>query len=961
MTDLGLINQDYVATFVPYDPPRGSWFALWHPGEPGGLLEPVVPEGLVDLKRVDVELVVPAPTRGTERVTVSALKLPMVDAIGPLSGLRAGADVHPSIRAWASVVRSALGAVAQGRVLPWVSPDGWDTWRVDPLDPAQLSTVRALGEALPAIAHCTPVGEGRGRISDPEYAVRACYDALADRMIRSPAAPIGRSSAVFAQLAPTRVRHLRPWVGDIEEQRCAAAGLALRVHPPESIRGDDAPGPDQWRLTYELRSAADPSLAVEAPAVWEALDRPASDAPDGVAQLGDSPDLILLAGLARLADTCDLFPAPAGRERPTHLDLPPDSLDRFLDEVAAIEETGVSVRWPRDLVAPRLERSLVVSSAAAPSSLNPAEGTLDGLLSVDWEFMLEGVALTIEELKSISEAKRSIIPLRGRWVRLDAAALALLNAPVPELTVGEILAGVLGQEIEDPLTGFPIALRVELLGLTERLGELAGEREDPEPARLSAELRPYQRRGLAWMSDLASVGLGGILADDMGLGKTVQLLALHAKRQGPTLVVCPTSVMTNWQSEAERFCPDSRVRLFHGSSRSLDDVGPGDLVITTYGVIRTDSESLARVEWDLVVADEAQNVKNPRSRAARALRTVSSTTRIALTGTPVENRLSELWSIMDWAVPGLLGTLPQFKRNVAIPIERHNDPRAARRLSRVIAPFMLRRTKADPGIAPELPPKTERDVVVPLTPEQATLYRATTSEVLAGLAESDGIERHGLVLRLLTSLKQITNHPAHYLGEDGPLAGRSGKLAALEAILAACRTSGESTIVFSQYVAMGRLIVAHLRSLGVETEILHGGLTVKARNDLVGRFQEGELEVLVLSLKAAGTGLNLTKATTVVHYDRWWNPAVEDQATDRAYRIGQTSPVVVHRLITEGTVEDRVAQLLEQKRALADRVIGGGESWISSLSDAELADLVSLDQPLPFHRERTLERDRRAS
>ncbi|MEZ5340287.1 MAG: DEAD/DEAH box helicase [Acidimicrobiales bacterium] len=328
---------------------------------------------------------------------------------------------------------------------------------------------------------------------------------------------------------------------------------------------------------------------------------------------------------------------------------------------------------------------------------------------------------------------------------------------------------------------------------------------------------------------------------------------------------------------------------------------------------------------------------------------IPATARIALTGTPVENRLVELWSIVDWVVPGLLGSLEQFKRSVAVPIERDGDPRATRRLATTVAPFLLRRRKSDPGIAPELPPKTERDVVVPLTAEQVTLYKATTAQVLLDLKDNEGLARHGLVLKLLTALKQITNHPAHYLRELGPLDGRSGKLDALDAIVDSALDGAESTLIFTQYVAMANLIHAHLSARGDRVEVLHGGLSSAKRQDLVDRFQAGDPRVLVLSLKAGGTGLNLTAATQVVHYDRWWNPAVEDQATDRAYRIGQDKPVTVHRLITEGTVEDRVAQLLAEKRALADRVVGGaGEGWIGNLNDEELAALVSLDEPLPL-------------
>jgi SNF2 family DNA or RNA helicase len=366
--------------------------------------------------------------------------------------------------------------------------------------------------------------------------------------------------------------------------------------------------------------------------------------------------------------------------------------------------------------------------------------------------------------------------------------------------------------------------------------------------------------------------------------------------------------------------------------------------LATYGVVRRDRARLAKVPWDLVVADEAQHVKNPLAATARELRAIPSAARVALTGTPVENRLSELWAILDWACPGLLGPLETFRRTVAIPVERYRDPDATARLAAVVRPFLLRRRKADPGIAPELPPKTEHDVVVPLTPEQVTLYEAAVREAMAEITASEGIQRRGLVLRMLTELKQICNHPAQLLKQHAPLEGRSGKLNALEELLDIIVAENESTLVFTQYVGMARLLEARLTEIGTGALLFHGGQSTARRDDTVAAFQEGVAPVLILSLKAGGTGLNLTKATHVVHYDRWWNPAVEDQATDRAYRIGQDRPVMVHRLVTEGTVEDKIASLLAGKRALADAVVGGGEGWITELSDDDLAELVKLGQ-----------------
>jgi len=469
---------------------------------------------------------------------------------------------------------------------------------------------------------------------------------------------------------------------------------------------------------------------------------------------------------------------------------------------------------------------------------------------------------------------------------------------------------------------------------------------------LAATLRDYQLHGLNWLHRMTSLGLGACLADEMGLGKTITLIALHLRRQvraataGPTLVVCPASLLGNWEREIHRFAPTAPVRRFHGPGRDLAGLRPGTFVLTTYGTMRRDAERLAAAEpsWSLVVADEAQHVKNPHARTARALRTIPSRGRIALTGTPVENNLSELWAILDWTVPGLLGTLSAFRDRYAKDVEGSLDDRAARQLAALVRPFLLRRRKSDPGIAPELPPRTETDHPVALTREQVGLYEALVEEALAGIGGADGMARRGLVMRLLTGLKQVCNHPAQYLKEPGTaeLIGRSGKLALLDSLLDSVLAQEDgSLLVFTQYVAMGRLIERHLAGRGVATLFLHGGTPVGRRQEMVDAFQSGERRVFLLSLKAAGTGLNLTRADHVVHYDRWWNPAVEDQATDRAHRIGQTRPVRVHRLVAEGTVEEHVAALLRRKRDLADAVLSTGEAAFSELTDRELAELVT--------------------
>jgi len=452
------------------------------------------------------------------------------------------------------------------------------------------------------------------------------------------------------------------------------------------------------------------------------------------------------------------------------------------------------------------------------------------------------------------------------------------------------------------------------------------------------------------------LGLGACLADDMGLGKTVTLIALHlrraALRPGATLVVCPASLLGNWEAEIRRFAPGVDVRRFHGAERSLDGLGPTEarpdpgFVLTTYGTLRRDHQVhglLAAASWGMVVADEAQHVKNARSATARALRAIPSAVRVALTGTPVENNLTELWAILDWATPGLLGSRQAFRKVWAGPIESGLEPTKARQFAGLIGPFLLRRRKTDPGVAPELPAKTETDHLLGLTPEQVVLYESFVRDTMERIERADDRTRRGLVLALLTGLKQICNHPAHFLKQSGGrLSGRSQKLDLLDELIGTVLAEDSSVLVFTQYVAMARLLEDHLTRGGVPHQFLHGGTPVRQREAMVAGFQAGALPVFLLSLKAGGTGLNLTRADHVVHVDRWWNPAVEDQATDRAHRIGQIRPVQVHRMITQGTVEERVAELLRRKRSLADSVLAQGETALTELSNEELLDLVSL-------------------
>ncbi|HZC26357.1 MAG TPA: DEAD/DEAH box helicase [Actinopolymorphaceae bacterium] len=934
--------SDLEAVFVPADPPRAGVLALWRPS------------GHISGDGTPIELVLPAGSR-VRRTTLPARLVPVEDALSLLAAAPKE-QASDSFRAWAGAALAGLGLVARGKVRPAVSPTGYGAWRIGPLDAPDRAWLRSLAAAMPVQAHAIPLPDTRPiRVHSPEALVREFWDAIADTLARS--ADTVSGAEPFGRREPVEVPGPVDWLDETDHQERAGARLVLRIQPPpagdETARDPDhtaAERPvteptgdarhDPFRGVLQLRSTSDPSLLVDVADLWSA---PAAV----LRRLGSQAETDLLLAMRRGARAWAPLRAALEAATPTGVDLGDADLEDLLARGAeALDRVGVEVLWPTELFGTGVRLKAKATTPTPPGAGRPSFA-LDDLLEFRWQPTLDGESLSEEEIAALADAKRPFLWLRGRWVKVDGDVLARLRRRTTRrLGATQALAAALAGELEVDGERVEFAADGPVADLARILTDVHTDHEVAPPPALKATLRPYQQRGLAWLAHLTGLGLGGCLADDMGLGKTVQLIALHLHRRslrlGPTLVVCPTTLLGTWQRELERFAPDVPVRRFHGGSRHLDDVAHDEVVLTTYGVTRRDHAGLARTSWGLVVADEAQHAKNPLARTARALRAIPAPARVALTGTPVENRLSELWSILDWTTPGILGPLDRFRHRLAVPIERYHDADATSRLARVTRPFLLRRRKSDPGIAPELPPKTESDLVVALTTEQATLYKAVVEEVMAEIKEAAGIARRGLVLALLTALKQVCNHPAQYLHETGPLAGRSGKLAALDELLDVILAEGESVLVFSQYVEMCRLLEAHLDARGVRSLFLHGGLGARKREEMVASFQAGDAPVFLLSLKAGGVGLTLTKATHVIHFDRWWNPAVEDQATDRAYRIGQDHPVQVHRLVTEGTLEDRIAKVIAAKRELASAVVGSGEAWLADLSDADLADLVEL-------------------
>jgi superfamily II DNA or RNA helicase len=678
------------------------------------------------------------------------------------------------------------------------------------------------------------------------------------------------------------------------------------------------------------------------------------------------PQESLLEALGR---ACRLFSPLAGsleEARPESVELDPAAAWSFLgDGAALLAEAGFGVIVPAELTAAgqrrlRLRMRVGGSGKKVAGVVAGAAGfALDELLAVDWEAIIGDEPLTARELALLARQKAPLVQFRGAWVAIDPRELGdiqeRLARGTSKLTAREAIQAVLAGEVRQGALSVAVSAAGVVAEQVERLRN-GGAEQLGAPRTLRATLRPYQERGLNWLVTMGSLGLGACLADDMGLGKTMQLLAFLLRQQDearsdarPALLIAPTSVVGNWEREVERFAPSLEVVRHYGSARarSASDIPkqPGTLVVTTYGLLRRDAELLSSIDWSVAALDEAQNIKNADSATARAARALRASQRFALTGTPVENRLAELWSILEFANPGLLGPLATFRRDFALPIERYGNDDAARRLRRIVGPFILRRLKSDPTIIQDLPPKNEMKVVCTLTREQATLYKAVVDEELRRIESSDGIERRGRVLALLTFTKQICNHPAQYLGEGGPLSQRSGKLARTTEMLEEAVAAGDKALVFTQFREMGDKLVEHFSAnLGCEVVFLHGGTSKRARDEMVRRFQEEPHgpRIFVLSVKAGGTGLNLTAASHVFHYDRWWNPAVEDQATDRAYRIGQKRAVQVHKLVCAGTVEEKIDSLLEQKRGLASKVVGAGEQWITELDGRELRDLFAL-------------------
>jgi SNF2 family DNA or RNA helicase len=776
--------------------------------------------------------------------------------------------------------------------------------------------------------------------------------------LRSPEGDLVYDGAELAQLAEQISRWRRP----IEVSAESPIRLCFRLEePPEPAEAPDArtlDSRDDWYVRFLLQPHEDPSLLMPVADAWMAKGG-RSGLPS---QFGGNLPELILSSLGQAAGICPGIDASLKAAQPGGYTVDATGAYRFLTEEAMmLEQAGFAVLLPAWWTRKGTKTRLLARANVRSSKMQGGSGlSLDDIVQFDWQIALGDKTLSLEELERLAQLKAPLVRIRGQWVQMNSeeirAAIDFWRTKGPrEATVSDIVRMSLG--VQEAAGGFEFA-GVEATGpleeLLQRLQEPARLEPLDAPAGFVGTLRPYQQRGYSWLTFLRRWGLGGCLADDMGLGKTIQALALIQRDwqhdgPGPVLLVCPTSVVNNWWKEAARFTPELPVLVHHGPDRAKgaafrEAARRHALVISSYALLHRDAPFLEKVAWTGVILDEAQNIKNAETKQSRAARSLRAGYRFALTGTPVENNVGDLWSIMEFLNPGFLGTQTQFKPRFFVPIQAGHDPEAAGRLKRITGPFILRRLKTDKSIISDLPEKQEMKVFCTLTEEQASLYAAVLKEAEPALDQAEGIQRKGVILGTLSKLKQVCNHPAQFLGDNSRIEGRSGKVARLTEMLDEIIEVGDRTLVFSQFAEMGTILQRHLQeTFGRQVLFLHGEIAKRKRDQMVEDFQrDGGPPVFILSLKAGGTGLNLTAANHVFHFDRWWNPAVENQATDRAFRIGQKRNVQVHKFICAGTLEDRIDEMIERKQEIAQNVVGSGEGWLTEMSNEDLKNIFAL-------------------
>jgi len=790
------------------------------------------------------------------------------------------------------------------------------------------------------------------------------------------------------------IKDVRAWIGRLEDRGSSTEWrLCLRLNEPLMLKLPSEEDADEmrpsiieptdavWSLSFHLQPTSAQEVLVDAADIWLL----SSESVTIEGRRIDNPQELLLAELGRASRLYKPLERALDETEPVDLELKTTEAYEFLREIRPLlREQGFGVIEPGwfGSSTSRLGAKLLLDSDPMADPLDPAGSPtvagasqlgLDALVGYQWQIAVGDVTLSLKEFEELAERKTPLVQINGKWVEIrpedvEAAIKFIRENPGGEMSVGEAIRMAFGA---DARTSGLHVTGLETTGwLADVFGGSAAGEALPiltQPEQFQGTLRPYQLRGYSWLAFLERFGFGACLADDMGLGKTIQMLAVmagereEAEAKGldgvlPTLLIAPTSVVGNWVRETERFCPKLKVMVHHGPTRLtgtefIKCVAKADLVVTTYALANRDQDLLGTIQWGRLVLDEAQFIKNPAAKQAQAVRNINAKSRIALTGTPVENRLSELWSIMDFLNPGYLGTPGMFRRKFSIPIEKYNDDSKSAQLRSLVRPFVLRRLKSDPKVVGDLPPKVESREYCHLTTEQAELYEQTVKRMLLEVDATEGIRRRGMVLSALVKLKQICNHPAQALKEyvkgstTPPSAARSGKTTRIIEMLDEIMAAGDQALIFSQFRQMGHILATTLRhEFNREVLFLHGGTPRLQRQKIVDEFQkaDGSAPIMLVSLRAGGVGLNLTAANHVFHFDRWWNPAVENQATDRAYRIGQTRTVQVHKFVCRGTLEERIDEMLESKAKLAEQIVGSGEQWLTELDTNALRDLLTL-------------------
>jgi SNF2 family DNA or RNA helicase len=935
----------------------------------------------------------PPPPRAKTEIapwTIRAARLGPQEAVDLLArcigkdALAPGLFVGPDLAFAATALQFAAALVARHQYVPGVEEEagayravwlpvleGPDADRFTALASAMPPASRALGPDTTHPPAVSPADRLRSFVAAPvDRLVRAAnageaaaakrdrtFDSLHEQWIHALREPDGTLLAAPADLVRFE-RQVREWHRPVMAATEAPFRLTFRLEEPSATEhaATGNGGSGSWKVRYLLQAVHDPSLLVSADDVWSerarrALRRPGFDAKEH-----------LLGSLGQAARIDPHIDASLRQHAPAQYETDAAGAFEFLSRSSiGLEQAGFGVLLPRWWTRKGTRGRLTIKAVVATPKLKSESGLgLDQLVKFDWKIALGGSLLTRAELEDLARLKTPLVRVRGQWVHVSAeeieAALRYWKEKGRTATVRDLVRLDLGAPGQTPSLPFEGVEATGWVGdLLRRVEGHAAFDEIAPPPGLQGTLRPYQVRGYSWLAFLGQSGFGACLADDMGLGKTVQALALIERNwtrgpKKPTLLICPTSVIGNWEKEAQRFTPDLPLLVHHGAGRAKaalrEAAGRHALVVSSYALLHRDVDALKEVDWAAVVLDEAQNIKNPETKQARAARAIPAPARIALTGTPVENNVGDLWSLMEFLNPSLLGSQAEFKRSFFLPIQAARDPEATARLKRLTGPFILRRLKTDRSIIADLPAKMEMKVFCTLTREQASLYQAVMSEAMDTLKSTgDDIQRKGVILATLSKLKQVCNHPAQFLGDNSPLPGRSGKLARLTEMMEEVIETGDRALVFTQFAEMGGMLKGQLEeTFGREVLFLHGGVAKAQRDRMVERFQKDEdgPPVFILSLKAGGTGLNLTRASHVFHFDRWWNPAVENQATDRAFRIGQRRNVQVHKFLCVGTLEEKIDEMIEKKKGIAEQVVGTSEAWLTALSTSQLRELMTL-------------------